>query len=1151
MRLLLSIIFLVVIIGFAANSTAVQQPQTTVNQSQQNYVKGQIIVKLKSSAGHFAQLASVQSTSSSTLSNSRLDRLDKKFKIKKARRILKKRKLNRVRRFQAQAQTQAEPEGDTFLLEVDELPDKDTVAIAKAYSVDPDVEYAEPNYIYETATDDTYYGTSGAWGQDHLDLWGLDEINAGEAWQLNRGEGAVVAVIDTGVDYNHPDIAENMWQNPGEIPDNGIDDDQNGYIDDTYGYDFTMCANLPFLGLCLNPKPVDSDPMDDNGHGTHVAGTIAAAADNQTGIVGVAYNSRIMAIQGLTTSGDGSASELANAIIYAVDNGADVINASWVGGSKSQVLADAVQYAVDHNVVFVAAAGNDATDVKTFYPASYPHVIKVAALDQSLQLASFSNFGLTIDISAPGVDILSLSAQASENTLAERSPNKIVATDYMHLRGTSMAAPHVSGVAAMAKSLQPNLNSDQFNTLIRYTATPLQESMAGAGIIDMRKAAEMMHISTPPGFYGEITSVRQSKVTRDRVEVQGLVTGEGFGGYEIYMGKKSANNGVVDEWHLVFSHDGQNSTAIGSIGIFDVSHLEEGVYAFKLDVISNNPFYPGVRRSSYFEDLEINRNLKVGWGEAVGGVQNLNVIRMASGNLHLIAIDKFFLYQFNQNGVILRKSDLSTQLQHNVISVNNLAVGDLNEDGLEEIVISGSIFYNAIEGVRGFILILNEYGQTANGFANNPMIFSDDYDPSPVVLADLDMDGKLNMILHTARVDDDERYLWVFDENGNNLNPNIWPKKITEVLGQSLTKLSYDFAVGDVDGKKTGLEIVLGTHETDEQQKVISGTIIALNKNGEMVSGFPAERTVMGDALTYHLALGDVDADDRLEIFVEGATTAYKWLYNNNGSLMSGWPMSSGDTSSRAPASMADLDGDGRDEIIWVYQNKAGDPYIPGVRVEVKNADGSNFSSDWPKTVPIDEGFCTGSTGGGLLYPSVPIIGDVDGDEKPDIVFAVDKYVIGLDLQGNIILDCNDYHMRDRHEYNYDSPLLADIDGDGLTELLAHDFGGRVYAWDLNSTYKKETMPWPMHRANRELTGAVMATGNGGGTSINYGDVNNDGRVNALDAALVAQHVVTFITLDPAAQARAEVSGDGKISALDAALIAQYTVTFISEFPVE
>lgn len=272
------------------------------------------------------------------------------------------------------------------------------------YRDDPNVEYAEPDYyLYATAVpDDPYFDR--LWGlhntgQDVNGTSGVQDadIDAVEAWDIATGSSSVVvAVIDSGVDYNHPDLSANIWTNPDEIPGNGIDDDENGYIDDVRGWDF--CDN-------------DNNPEDYNAHGTHVAGTIAARGNNAAGVAGVCWTAKIMALRFLNAGGRGLTSDAISAIEYANTKGAHVVNNSWGGRGFSQALKDAINA---FPALIVCAAGNDGTDNDNApqYPSSYdcPNIIAVAATDQEDNLASFSNYGLlSVDVAAPGTNIYSTS----------------------------------------------------------------------------------------------------------------------------------------------------------------------------------------------------------------------------------------------------------------------------------------------------------------------------------------------------------------------------------------------------------------------------------------------------------------------------------------------------------------------------------------------------------------------------------------------------------------------------------------------------------------------------------------------------------------------------------------------------------------------
>ena len=319
------------------------------------------------------------------------------------------------------------------------------------------IEYVELNYDLKTGDvetqltpDDTRYD----------ELWGLHntgqtggtadaDIDAPEAWDITTGNShIVVGVTDTGVDYTHPDLINNMWVNPGEIAGNGIDDDGNGYVDDIYGYDF------------ING---DGDPMDDNSHGTHVAGTIGAEGNNNLGVVGVAQDVSIAALKFLGSDGYGSSFDAALAVEYATMMGFDITNHSWGGGTYNQVLYDAMELAGQVNgQLIIAAAGNNSrdNDAFPFYPSSYDldNIIAVAATDHNDDLAWFSQWGETsVDLAAPGVNTLST----------------VLNGGYGVKNGTSMATPHVAGVAALLKGFAPYLSYQQIKDIILGSADPI------------------------------------------------------------------------------------------------------------------------------------------------------------------------------------------------------------------------------------------------------------------------------------------------------------------------------------------------------------------------------------------------------------------------------------------------------------------------------------------------------------------------------------------------------------------------------------------------------------------------------------------------------------------------------------------------------
>jgi len=318
------------------------------------------------------------------------------------------------------------------------LPDGLSVEQAmREYKRFPEVEYAQPNYYYhlQATPNDPSFSS----------LWGLTKISAPAAWDLTTGNSnVVVAVIDTGIRYTHEDLAANMWRNTAEIPNNGIDDDGNGFVDDYYGYDF---------------RYNDPDPMDENGHGTHVAGTIGAVGNNASGVVGVNWTVKLMAVKIYSAAAnDTTSAMLINAYNYIRmmrNRGVNirVTNNSYADCPEAcgydQATKDALDAMGNAGVLNVFAAGNNGRDIDAIpiYPASYdsPHILVVASSTSSDTRSSFSNYGVrSVDLAAPGSGILSTYYSSNSS--------------YTSLSGTSMAAPHVTGAAALLAGYNPNLS---------------------------------------------------------------------------------------------------------------------------------------------------------------------------------------------------------------------------------------------------------------------------------------------------------------------------------------------------------------------------------------------------------------------------------------------------------------------------------------------------------------------------------------------------------------------------------------------------------------------------------------------------------------------------------------------------------------------
>lgn len=365
------------------------------------------------------------------------------------------------------------------LLSVDDLDDANVESVVSSYQALPEVEYAEPNY---TVSLDHAGGGKHIHAEDprFVDQWSLSnegqnggkagaDISAMRAWATTTGsDDIVVAVLDSGVDYNHEDLVNNIWTRPEKME--SFRDNELGVVDDVHGY---------------NAVDNSGDPFDENGHGTHCAGIIGAEGGNHIGIAGVNWKVKIMPLKFMNAGGFGTTKDAIEAINYAIKRRKDgvnvrVISASWGSTQRSRALEDAIRKANDAGILFVAASGNANVDNdrRPHFPASYklPNVISVAALDRADQLATFSNYGAqNVHVAAPGKDILST----------------WLGNDYEEHSGTSMATPVVAGVAALVLSHQPNLTVAELRSLLLRSVDKLpnlQGKVSSSGRINAAKA---------------------------------------------------------------------------------------------------------------------------------------------------------------------------------------------------------------------------------------------------------------------------------------------------------------------------------------------------------------------------------------------------------------------------------------------------------------------------------------------------------------------------------------------------------------------------------------------------------------------------------------------------------------------------------------
>ena len=432
---------------------------------------------------------------------------------------------------------------------------------------DPSIEYIQPSNIYkmEMTPNDSLLGNQ----------WGLQKIMAFDAWDITEGSDSVLlAIIDTGIDYLHPDLRNKIKLNPGEMGtdanghdkrSNGIDDDNNGFIDDYQGWDFTDRVGFPFDSSGGDYLTWDNNPMDEYGHGTFIAGIAAAETNNLTGIAGTAPNIKILNLRAFDPGGYGEEDDVAAAILYAVQMGAKVINMSFGDNSFSYVLRDVIQYAYSRNIVLVGSAGNSGSN-EPHYPSGYSEVICVGNSTQEDYRSSNSNYGSTLDLMAPGTQIFTTAMN----------------NGYAYVSGTSASSPFVSGAAALILS-KNSFSNEEVKQILKSSSddigTPGWDIYTGAGRLNLYNALNV----GAPSIIKFDSPTQDYSTYQDSIQITATILSPYFVNYQLDYGY-GLN---PDEWISLIS-DGRNQFVNKHIYTLNISQLPDSVYGLRILVNLTN-----------------------------------------------------------------------------------------------------------------------------------------------------------------------------------------------------------------------------------------------------------------------------------------------------------------------------------------------------------------------------------------------------------------------------------------------------------------------------------------------------------------------------------------------------------------------------------
>lgn len=949
------------------------------------------------------------------------------------------------------------------------------------------VEEAELNYeVYLDVTPDD---------ADYDKQWAWDVLDAERAWDISQGvPQVVVAIIDSGTDMDHEDLVDNIWSNPGEVPGNGIDDDGNGYTDDSVGWDFRGNDN--------NPDNVNTD----NDHGTHVAGIVGAVTNNGIGVAGGSWNCPVMILKVFPNTGGGAwVDDVAEAITYATDNGASVINLSLGGAGNSAVQADAVLYAYNNGLAVLASSGNGGNDgigdSTPHYPSGNTGAIGVGSTNKFDGKAGSSNYGESwVDIFSPGVAIRST----------------LPGNNYGNLSGTSMASPVAAGLAALLMSNFPGITPDEVETRMENGCEPIN--------------------FTNPAFYGELDPGRinyfNSLTDRPIVAFDHLIIDDASGNsnHEADQGETVNLQLYLRNKAWLAGSNIQISATAGAGINFSDNTASYGTMASK-EVKDNVDALTFTVTSSQHETITVTVNVTSDAGSSGSFTFDLSVNNPLP-NLPGFPVESWGGYNASPR------------------------CADLNGDGYQEIITASN---------DGTINVLTHTGENFPGWPITLMSIQE-FDSILILaapaIADMDMDGDLEIIVADQYTDTEwvnpndpdqgteQRVLGrlhIFHHDGTVMTG--WPWETNLPFNPPADAIQAGFKAGptiaDIAGD-THPEVILGNY---------GDHVFAMDYTGQIVSGWPINvgTDVFASASTYDY---NSDGKDEIVIVVKDdddtgpLDSGALYLFSGDGSVYPGFPVDWNNQIYSVPV-LADMDGDGIPEIIFGFGDYANEIVPKGLTVmDMRSEPLTGWPVELPDTIYASPGLGDLDQDGDLeivvcsvgadMYAyhhdgtpvtgfpvtissdveasvnSSPAIADLDNDGYPEIIVCSE---IGFHVEANVhIFNHDGTEHADSpiliNESGFSSPCISDVDNDDDLEIVVTDTG--VVVLNVNSDYDADQQYWTTYHGNNRSTGVYEGeTPMKSGVNMMITDpMFSAGEAFVLDAVMVNASQTTMQNLD-------------------------------------